>query len=270
MDLAERSRPRFFLAEPPEGVRARLLPEEVAHARRVLRLRPGDLALGVDGAGRAWPLAVSAGPRGDGELAFEVAGEPWSTPAYGELGAALPWIEMAVAWPRKGRAEEMLGRLVQLGAAAITPLEARFTSAEPCPDPVPERWNKLAREACKQSRRDWLPLFHPPTSPAGLVSRSPHAVLAVLNPGCGMALDTWLRSLVPGQGGTGTRARPITLAIGPEGGFHPLELQAFLDAGGTAVCVGPHVLRIETAAEAALAVAACILAAGGSDVRGRS
>ena len=286
MDRPRRAPPRFFLAQAPGpppvrsgaaeaaprggGARAALLPEEALHARRVLRLAPGDRALGLDGEGHAWPLVVAAaGARG--ELVLEVAGEPRTTAAYGEPGAVLPWIELAVAWPRRARAEEMIGRLVQLGAAAITPLQARFTSAEPCPVEAPERWHKLAREACKQSRRAWLPRFHPASTPAGLAGRlagpdpagseAGHAALAVLEPAGGMALDTWVRSLVPGRGGIGSRARPIVLAVGPEGGFHPLELDALLRAGATPVRLGPHVLRVETAAEAALAVAACILAA---------
>lgn len=270
VDRALHSRPRFFLAERPvvtgapgRPLCARLLPEEAAHARRVLRLRPGDLALGLDGEGGAWPLAAVAGTAGD-ELVFEVEGEPWSAPGYGEPDAPLPWIEVAVAWPRKARAEEMIGRLVQLGAAAITPLAARFTSAEPCPAETPERWLKLAREACKQCRREWLPRFHAASTPAELAERTPRPVLAVLDQEGGMALDTWLRSLVPGRGGVGTRSRPITLAIGPEGGFHPVELEALREADATAVSVGPHVLRIETAAEAALAVTACVLARGGA------
>jgi len=269
MDRDARPLPRFFLAEPPDGspsptpAPARLLPEEAEHARRVLRLTPGDRAVGLDGEGHAWPLvALGGGGRtGRAPLAFAVDGTLATTPGYGEPGSPLPWIEVAVAWPRKARAEEMIGRLVQLGAAAITPLAARFSGAEPCPAEAPARWEKLAREACKQSRRTWLPRFEPPATPAVLGARRRDAFLAVLEPAGGMGLDTWLRSLVPGQGGAGSRARPIVLVIGPEGGFAPDEREALLAAGATAVLLGPHVLRIETAAEAALAVAACTLLA---------
>jgi RsmE family RNA methyltransferase len=42
-------------------------------------------------------------------------------------------------------------------------------------------------------------------------------------------------------------ARPVTLAIGPEGGFVPYEIAKFLDAGFTAVKVGQRTLNLETA-----------------------
>jgi RsmE family RNA methyltransferase len=41
--------------------------------------------------------------------------------------------------------------------------------------------------------------------------------------------------------------RPVTLAIGPEGGFVPYEVSRFLDAGFTAVRAGERIMNIETA-----------------------
>ena len=38
------------------------------------------------------------------------------------------------------------------------------------------------------------------------------------------------------------------LAIGPEGGFSPQEIQIFDDHGWSRLCLGEHVLRAETAA----------------------
>jgi RsmE family RNA methyltransferase len=40
--------------------------------------------------------------------------------------------------------------------------------------------------------------------------------------------------------------RPVTLAIGPEGGFVPVEIARFLDAGFTAFNIGQRILNIET------------------------
>ena len=175
-------------------------------------------------------------------------------PPPGEEGAPLPWIEVAVAWPRKARAEEMLGRLVQLGAAAISPLKTEQTGPQTAPDPDDERLARIAREACKQSERSWLPVLHPPLLPQELALARPGTTLAVLEPRQGMSLDTWARSITPSPLGVGTRKRPIVLAVGPEGGFTEDERAAFRMRGATSVKAAPHVLRIETAAEAALAV----------------
>jgi len=55
------------------------------------------------------------------------------------------------------------------------------------------------------------------------------------------------------------RGRPelksLAMAIGPEGGWMPEELQLFETAGWIAASLGDNILRAETAAIAALAVA---------------
>jgi 16S rRNA (uracil1498-N3)-methyltransferase len=47
----------------------------------------------------------------------------------------------------------------------------------------------------------------------------------------------------------------IVLAIGPEGGWANDELKQFADAGWKAASLGPTILRAETAAISALAIA---------------
>ncbi|MEW6072482.1 MAG: RsmE family RNA methyltransferase [Planctomycetota bacterium] len=250
--------PAFFLAAPPSEERPpRLAPGEEEHARRVLRLGAGAAVVGLDGEGGRWPLRIAgAGRRG---LALVLAGPPAREPAPGEPGAPLPWVEVAVAWPKKARGEEMLGRLVQLGAAAVTPLSGAQGGAAAAPPAPPERWFRIAREAAKQCGRAWLPHLGPRLSPGELLAARGSGVLAVLDPAAALSLDAWLRSLRPAPQGVGTRGRPIVLAIGPEGGFSPEEQEAFLLAGASPVRLAPHILRIETAAEAAMAVAGVVL-----------
>jgi 16S rRNA (uracil1498-N3)-methyltransferase len=56
------------------------------------------------------------------------------------------------------------------------------------------------------------------------------------------------------------RAMPaVTLAVGPEGGFEPVELEALLAAGFTAVSLGRSILLFETAAVAGIAAARAML-----------
>ena len=126
----------------------------------------------------------------------------------------------------------------------------------------------MLRESCKQCRRSWLPELGEPVTPLELVLARPGAPVALLDPQRGMGLDTWARSLELGPGvpgvtrdggdGPGTRTRPVLLAVGPEGGFDPAEREAFHRKGATSVRVAPHVLRIETAAEAAMAVVGAV------------
>lgn len=47
--------------------------------------------------------------------------------------------------------------------------------------------------------------------------------------------------------------QPITLGIGPEGGFIPYEVEKLVEAGFEAVHLGPRILRVETAVTALVA-----------------
>lgn len=246
--------PAFFLAPDSTPDHPRLLPEDARHAQRVLRLGQGERLLGLDGRGVRQPLRVRAVRKNALEL--EAGGAATHEPAPGEEGSALPWFELAVAWPRRNRVEDMLSRLVQLGAAGIRPLAARQRGPGAAPADAPARLLRVAREACKQSGRAWLPELGPALSPPELARAHAGATLAVLDPDAGLPFDTWLRSLRPSPLGIGTRARPIVLVIGPEGGLAEDERAALLEGGASAAWLGPHILRVETAAEAAMAIAA--------------
>jgi 16S rRNA (uracil1498-N3)-methyltransferase len=246
---------RFFLARTPDEGEPELPPEEARHARQVLRLAPGAELFGLDGAGGEWPLRLE---RWDGRRPVLASrGTARRDPAPGEPGAALPWVEVAVAWPRSARAEAMLDRLVQLGVAAVTPLDARASGPEPPPGGRRlERLVRIAESACKQSGRTWLPVIG---AAVGAVERAralDGAPCALLDPRARLHAEDWLdaRASDPSGDAIGTRRRPLVLAIGPEGGFQPDETAAWLDVGATPVALHPHVLRIETAAEAVAAL----------------
>ncbi|WP_345934258.1 RsmE family RNA methyltransferase [Granulicella sp. WH15] len=52
-----------------------------------------------------------------------------------------------------------------------------------------------------------------------------------------------------------TGASDLSLAIGPEGGWTPEEMNLFTEHHWTHVTLGPRILRAETAAIAAIAIA---------------
>ena len=53
---------------------------------------------------------------------------------------------------------------------------------------------------------------------------------------------------------------PVTLAVGPEGGFEDAEMSALAASGFVALSLGETILRFETAAISALAIARAALA----------
>jgi 16S rRNA (uracil1498-N3)-methyltransferase len=191
---------------------------------------------------------------GRGQLDLELTGPAVFEPAPGEDGASLPYVELAVSLPRGSRAEELIDHAVQLGLAAWTPLLCERTQggARELSGARLERLDRAAAEACKQSRALWLPKRRPAASPTDLAAREPTAQIVLLAPRAaetllGLALR-WRQS-----DGWPNRSQPLVIAVGPEGGFTDAEEGSLRDAGAVAVSLGPHILRIETAAAAALA-----------------
>lgn len=232
---------RLSLAHPPDGAPPELAEGELHHARNVLRLQPGDLVLGLDGRGGAWPLRVASVGRRD--LTLELAGEPRREPAPGTAGGG-PRLEVALSLPKGGRAEESLDRLTQLGVDRVhalvcehSPPHARELSAG-----RRRRLERAAREACKQSIRLWQPEILGPTPLAELWA-APAVPTAILDPRATRPLAAWVQER-PG-------AQDLRLIIGPEGGLSEAELAAAAEAGAAPTWLAPHVLRVETAAELA-------------------
>ena len=231
-----------------EEGRVLTLDEHELHHARSHRLRAGSRALGIDGCGAEVPLVLERVERRS--LTVRVTGPGHRVPRPGTPGAPLPWVELLISWPRRSRADAMLSSLVQLGAASIGALATERRGPEPLPDAPPARWTSIAFEALKQSGRLWLPQF------SGAVPLDE----ALSRPGPTAYLDLEEAAPLPGwlaAQPTGTPEEPLRLLVGPEGGWSPAERER-LRANSTPLSLGPHTLRIETAAVAAMS---CIAAA---------
>jgi 16S rRNA (uracil1498-N3)-methyltransferase len=111
-----------------------------------------------------------------------------------------------------------------------------------------ERWRRIARQAAEQSRRAAPPEIAAPVElPEAL--GLPGDVRIVLAESEAKALLRDVLESLPQEA-------EIVLAVGPEGGWTMDELQSFHQAGWAAASLGKTVLRAETAAIAATAIAA--------------
>ncbi len=234
--------PRVFLPAPgAPGERIALDASVRHHLLHVLRLRPGaELAGAVDGEGEV-PLRLLP----DGSV--EVLGPP------AEQAAAVVAVTLAVAPPAPARMDWLVEKAVELGAAAILPLRA-----ERCERGAAEgraaRWARLAEAAARQSRRLAVPPILPPADlPAALAGR-PAALLA--HPGADLRAAVRLAATSPRPGA-------VLVAVGPEGGWSAGELDAARRAGAAPWGLGRGLLRVETAALAALVLLRAALEAGG-------
>ncbi|MBF0281501.1 MAG: 16S rRNA (uracil(1498)-N(3))-methyltransferase [Zetaproteobacteria bacterium] len=112
------------------------------------------------------------------------------------------------------------------------------------------RWNKIVIEAAEQSGRTRIPQIS--WSPSiEQIQIQGHGYL--LHPHFG---DHWndLQSCVKQQ-------QPVTLAIGPEGGWSDLDIEKLTQLGCNPIRFGSRIMRTETAAPALLAAVQCLLMA---------
>ena len=122
--------------------------------------------------------------------------------------------------------------------------------------------------ALEQSRGAWLPVAYPDATLERAITATPEGPRLVLDIR-GEPIATLVANALESvrEYGAG-RLRPITIAVGPEGGIEEYELQALEQAGFREVSIGNTTLRFETAAVAALAVVRSALATLPPTIRG--
>ncbi len=220
-----------------------LLPEgESRHLSKVLRLAAGAQIEVFD----------THGVRAEGEVAgFEgnhvrVKIRSVSEPRAEGDSRSNARLHVAVSLLKHRAMDWMIEKLCELDAASLQPLICKRTVVAPKDADAthpPERWDRIALAAAKQSGRD-LPMRFEPITPleAWLAREHPPALRCFAHTGKGaVGLGEWLS----GRAGMGL---PVLVAIGPEGGWTPEEIEAFEKAGFAAVGLGPLILRAETAA----------------------
>jgi 16S rRNA (uracil1498-N3)-methyltransferase len=241
----------------------------------VLRLRPGEIVIASDGAGRyrACHVEIAGGPPAHGRPAG--ASGQRRRPGgialvpYTEVIAVdrpVPSITVGFSLAKGDRTDWAVAKLAELGVDRIVPLLCDRTVARSAGAALlakrTERFRRIAREASMQARRLWIPVVDEPLSfaeapaelaafteaPAGLAPAAGERDPAVPMP-CGIALAE------PG-GGALSLATPVVL-VGPEGGWSPAEL----GVGLPTVRLGDTILRVETAAVVAGAVLSALRAA---------
>lgn len=242
---------RRWIADTWTDTTASLTGEQAGHLARVLRAEPGQVFDVLAGGflRRAEITAVS-----EREVTFALGEEL-------ETDAALP-VHLLLAVIKFDHYEWGLEKATELGAARITPVLARRTEkhlAQASAKRV-ERWRKIAREAAQQSRRSDLPeIDDPQPLKAALAAvTAAHKVLLAET-----EQENTLSAVLQGHrmpnGPAAEHSRQLALAIGPEGGWAPEELQLFQAEGWHPVTLGPRVLRAETAAIAGLAICSALL-----------
>lgn len=231
---------RRWIADRVEGDQAWLLGPNANHLFRVLRVKVGQIFdVGANGVPRSATVVSASHDQVEFHLGAVIESE------------ALPQITVYLSIFKFDRLEWALEKLTELGVTGISPVIAQRTEKHlaKAAEARVERWRKIAREASQQSRRIAPPQIADPVALKQAISEIQGSRIVLAETEEQLSLKVALKECRP----------PLALAFGPEGGWSEPELELFAASGWKAASLGHTILRAETAAIAAVAVAAAEL-----------
>ncbi|UNK49057.1 16S rRNA (uracil(1498)-N(3))-methyltransferase [Lysobacter sp. S4-A87] len=217
-----------------------VLPESAAaHLGRVLRLGVGDACVLFNGDGHDYAARIVALGKRELRVAIDA-----STPVLRESPLRLVLLQ-GVA--RGEKMDLILQKATELGAAAFHPLWSQRSEVKLDEARAEKRlahWRSVVSSACEQSGRAVVPeVSAPVTLAATLAGLPPGGLRLILDPEGELAFSSLALDV----------SEPVYLAIGPEGGWSPLDREQLRAAGFLGLRLGPRILRTESAGLAAIA-----------------
>jgi 16S rRNA (uracil1498-N3)-methyltransferase len=240
MQALKHRAPRLFLSRELDGPKLPLDEREAHYLSHVLRLARGDNVIAFNGRGTERRATVGSLQRRGGELELleEIEPKPES-----RLDLTL-----VQALPKADAMDLIVQKATELGARAIKPVFTEFSVVkldEERGSRRVEHWRKIAQSACEQCGRHTPPeIAAPEPLLACLESLPASSRKVVLDPAAGVRLA----QLAPAPAA-------VALVVGPEGGLGANDWRRLDAASFERASLGPRVLRAETAALAACALA---------------
>lgn len=214
------------------------------HMVRVLRLGTGDSVQLADEKGIVHYGTINQ--VGKDWVAIKITSSGLAT----ESGLEVPRVTICQGLPKGDKTDLILQKGTELGAHDFWLFGGRRSVAKIRADQQHgklERWNRITAEAARQCGRSDIPL----------VTLKPSAVEAANDTSQQLRLILWegerelsLKEVLAVE----EKPQSIIVAIGPEGGFDPLEVRHFSQHGYVPVSLGSRILRTETASIAILSV----------------
>lgn len=227
---------RRWIADEVSGDHASLVGEHASHLVKVLRARVGQ----------CFDIATEDGVR-EGRI-VSLAPDRVEF-LLGDVREPEKSVDLTLLLSifKFDRMEWAIEKCVELGVRKIIPVVARRTETHLAASAVKRaaRWQKIALQAAEQSRRSEAPEISAPIKLAEAMEQQTGARIVLSEVERSESLKSALESAGSGS---------LIIAIGPEGGWTSEELQSFHDAGWASASLGPTILRVETAAIAAVAV----------------
>lgn len=224
---------------------AYLCEEDARHAIRVLRMKVGEgCELFADGQRYACEIADIT----DTAVQVSVHGGLPSTEAKLR-------ITLYQGLPKADKMELIVQKAVELGASAVVPVAMSrcvVQLSDKDGHKKQERWQKIAREACKQSGRcEMMPVEAPISFKQMLTRLAEHgAAIVPWEDARGYSLSRFHQEHPD--------VTDLAIVIGPEGGMSAEEIARMKTADCLSVTLGPRILRTETAGLCAMSALFCL------------
>ena len=239
--------PRLYVEAPlGAGARVALSRGQANYLGNVLRLKAGEPVLLFNGKDGEWRAEIVAGKR---TLGLEALEQTRTQTAAGDF-------EYLFAPLKHARLDYMVGKAVEMGVSRLRPVLTRHTQMSRI---NLARMRANAIEAAEQCGILNLPEIDEPARLERLIARWTPTRLLVF---CDEDAETAdpVAALMPARAGGLVDALPVSLLIGPEGGFAEEERSAITKLPNVIrLSLGPRLLRADTAAVAALALVQAVL-----------
>lgn len=230
---------RFFIA--PEGITGSIVEidgVQARHLEKVLRLKAGDRVLVFDGQGHEYQVKLLGKEKDTwkGEIESIIADT-------GEPGVRLTLVQ---GIPKGDKMDTIIQKAVEIGVKRIIPMCSEHNVVRLTGDKATkkvQRWQLIAREACKQCRRNIIPQISSVVDFAALLpGLADYPVVMLYEHEEQLRLGRLLK-----EQGRNFREQDIYLLVGPEGGFSDQEVELARRQNAYIAGLGPGILRTETA-----------------------
>jgi 16S rRNA (uracil1498-N3)-methyltransferase len=216
-------------------------PDEIEHAKKVLKVKSGDVVEVMDGSG----LVATGEVR-------EISRDKMIVAASLEVFVEEPKVKSAIAIGalKPGDFDEIMPALIELGTLSIHVFQQADTAKFRTSDKAQTRWDRIALASVKQCKSAWLPKVHV------------HAQLEDLFQALKVYEARFVMDLAGSKtllDGVNSTMKSVAVIVGGERGLTPAELAMCSAQGFTCVRLGQSILRAKTAAIATAAVLSAVL-----------
>ncbi len=233
--------PRLYVDSPLAVGQELILPKESAHyLLNVLRLRLGAMVTLFNGEGGEYIANLVAITKKAARLQVN---------DYNPIDRESKLhTSLVQAISRPEHMDHTIQKAVELGVQRIVPVitersaplaQARISKRE-------QHWRKIIISACEQSGRNRLPILSDVQTLSAWLNKAQQGLCLVLSPNGKNTLPNAITNL--------NGSKNLTVFIGAEGGLSEAEIEQTRQAGYLDVCLGPRILRTETAAVTVLAL----------------